>query len=262
MTSLLKALLAEQLTRGLDINDPQTTDLRRRLISEKTFLRLIYDEWYKSVAEELPSGPGPVLEIGSGAGFMSDYVPGLVTSEMFPCQRIRVVLNAMEMPFANDALRAIVMTGVLHHIPDVRRFFSESTRCLRPGGSIVMIEPWATPWSRQIYTRLHHEPFDPNAREWSFAPTGPLSAANSALPWILFERDRAQFAHEFPSWRLQSIKPMMPFRYLLSGGVSQRSLMPGWSFRTWCFLERLLQPWMNSWAMFARIVLVKTSGDT
>ena len=258
MTSLLKAWLAHPLTRGFDINDPQTTDLRRRLISEKRFLHLIYDEWYQSVAEELPAGPGPVLEIGSGAGFMSDYVPGLVTSEMFPCQKIRVVLNAMQMPFANDALRAIVMTDVLHHIPNVRHFFAEAIRCIRPGGSIVMIEPWVTPWSRQIYTRLHHEPFEPDASHWHFPSNGPLSDANGALPWILFERDQAKFRCEFPSLEIKSIKPMMPFRYLLSGGVSQRSLMPGWSFRTWCFLEKLLQPWMNSWAMFARIVLVKT----
>jgi len=258
ITRLLEACLAHPLTRGFDINDPQTTTIRRRLINEKNFLRLIYDEWYKSVAEALPSGPGPILEIGSGAGFMGDYVPGLVTSEMFPCQGIRVVLNAMQMPLADDTLRAIVMTGVLHHIPDVRRFFSEATRCLRPGGVIVMIEPWVTPWSRQIYTRLHHEPFEPAAQEWGFTSTGPLSDANGALPWILFDRDRAQFAHEFPSWRLQSIKPTMPFRYLLSGGVSGRSLMPGWSFGPWCFLEKLFQPWMNWWAMFARIILVKT----
>ena len=134
MTSLLEAWLAHPLTRGLDINDPQTTNIRRRLINEKSFLHLIYDEWYKSVAEALPSEPGPVLEIGSGAGFMGDYVPGLVTSETFLCQGIRVVLNGMQMPFANDTLRAILMTGVLHHIPDVRQFFSEATRCLRPGG--------------------------------------------------------------------------------------------------------------------------------
>ena len=258
MTQLLKELLAHPLTRGLDINDPQTTNIRRRLINEKRFLRSIYEEWYQSLATELPPGPGSVLEIGSGPGFMSDYVPGLVTSEMFPCQQIRVVLNAMQMPFGDGTLRAILMTGVLHHIPDVRRFLSEATRCLRPGGAMIMIEPWVTSWSRQVYTRLHHEPFEPDAHEWSFAPTGPLSGANSALPWILFERDRKKFALEFPSWRLQSIEPTMPFAYLLSGGLSGRSLMPGWSFGPWRFLERLLQPWINSWAMFARIVLVKT----
>lgn len=259
MIGILNTLLSEPLTRGLDINDPETATVRRQLISQKRFLHLIYDEWYKSIAAELPPGPGLILEIGSGAGFMSDYVPGLVTSDMFASRKTPVVmnLNAMQMPFANESLRAILMTGVLHHIPDVRRFFAEAMRCLRPGGSIIMIEPWVTRWARQIYIRLHHEPFDPDSTDWSFEPTGPLSAANGALPWILFERDHSQFVQEFPLLRLQSIKPMMPFRYLLSGGFSLRSLMPGWSFRTWQFLEELLEPWMSSWAMFARIVLVK-----
>jgi SAM-dependent methyltransferase len=165
----------------------------------------------------------------------------------------------MQLPFANDTLRAILMTGVLHHIPDVRQFFSEATRCLRPGGKIVMIEPWATSWSRQVYTRMHHEPFEPDASQWHFPSNGPLSDANSALPWILFDRDRATFKREFPLLEVESIKPMMPFLYLLSGGLSMRSLMPGWSFRPWCFVESLFQPWMNSWAMFARIVLGKIS---
>jgi len=45
----------------------------------------------------------------------------------------------------------------------------------------------------------------------------------------------------------------MPLRYLLSGGVSMRSLMPGWSFGPWKGFERLLSPWMRYLAMFAFI---------
>ena len=261
LTGLLKDWLAHPLTRGLNIDDPQTTNLRRRLIKEKRFLHLIYDKWYTSTVKELPAGSQPVLEIGSGAGFLSDYIPELITSEMFQCAQIRVVLNGMEMPFADSSLRAILMTGVLHHIPDVRQFFSEARRCLCSDGVIIMIEPWVTAWSRQVYTRLHHEPFEPDAHEWAFASSGPLSDANSALPWILFERDRAKFKREFPCWQIKSIEPLMPFSYLVSGGFSNRSLLPGWSFRAFSFLEGLLRPWMNSWAMFARIVLLKTDHE-
>jgi len=84
-----------------------------------------------------------------------------------------------------------------------------------------------------------------------------LSGANSALPWIIFDRDRTRFEREFPEWQIHTIKPFMPFRYLLSGGVSMHSLMPGWSFALWRNLENLLRPWMKSLAMFALIVLRK-----
>jgi hypothetical protein len=118
-----------------------------------------------------------------------------------------------------------------------------------------MIEPWVTPWSRLIYTRLHHEPFEPNVVEWEFPRSGPLSGANGALPFIIFERDRLQFEREFPMWQIRTIRPMMPFCYLASGGVSWRSLMPGSTFKLWQGLENALSPWLDKLAMFAQIVL-------
>lgn len=259
---ILKSWLAHPLTRGLDIDDPRTTQLKRRIIQEKGFLRQIYEEWYVAIAAALPSGTGPVLELGSGAGFLSDFVPGLITSEVFYCPGVDAILDGLHLPFADGALRGVVMTDVLHHLHQPRFFFSEAARCVEPGGVIVMVEPWVTPWSRLIYERLHHEPFRPDAAEWGFPSTGPLSGANGALPWILFERDRAQFESEFPEWQIQSIRPTMPFRYLLSGGLSLRSLMPSCSFGVWRRLENVLRPWMNSQGMFAQIVLQrKTTGS-
>ena len=120
-----------------------------------------------------------------------------------------------------------------------------------------MIEPWTSRWSRFIYTRFHHEPFHPDAPEWEGAAGVPLSGANGALPWILFSRDLTQFEREFPEWDVTSVTLGMPFRYLLSGGISLRSLMPAATFPLWRKLESLMQPWMASWAMFAEIRLTR-----
>jgi hypothetical protein len=87
-------------------------------------------------------------------------------------------------------------------------------------------------------------------------PTGgPLSGGNDALPWIMFQRDRTRFERNFPRWRIESIEPLMPFRYLLSGGVSMRSLVPASSFVFAKKIETILAPWINQLAMFAKIVL-------
>ena len=168
-----------------------------------------------------------------------------------------MVLDGQELPLASEALRDIVMINVLHHLPRPRRFFAEACRCLRPGGVVVMIEPWVTPWSRLIYGRLHHEPFCPEATAWEFPPRGPLSGANAALPWIIFARDLGIWAQEFPQLRLRMIELGLPFRYLLSGGMSRLSLSPVWSFGFWRRLERLLQQHMPRLAMFAQMELVK-----
>jgi len=252
---MLWNFLLHPLARGQDINAPDTTNLRRRIIQEKSFLRMLYEEWYQSIADELPPQPGRVVEVGSGGGFLLRMVPDVIASELFPVPDIQVVLDACLLPFASASLRAIVMTDVLHHIPRVRLFFSEASRCIRVGGSIVMIEPWHTRWSRWVYTKLHHEPFRPNAAQWEFPASGPLSGANGALPWILFDRDRSLFEAEYPQWRIGSIETCMPFRYLLSGGVSHRGLMPGWTFPLWRGVENGLRPWNRWLAMFAKIVL-------
>ena len=254
---LLRRLLAHPLTASLADDDPKTTELRKQIIQSKPFLKEIYKEWYQRLAAEVPRGTGGVLELGSGAGFLTSYIPGLITSEVFPCPNISVVLNAQNMPMGDVSLRAIVMTDVLHHMPNVRRFFAEAARCLQSGGKILMIEPWVTAWSRFVYGRFHAEPFLPEAAKWEFASSGPLSGANVALPWMVFVRDRARFEKEFPEFEVESIRPFMPFRYLLSGGVTMRSLMPGFTHAAWALLERSLDFQRDRLGMFAYVAVRK-----
>lgn len=251
MTTFLKRLIEHPLTRKLKVDDPRTTALRRDIIRDKAFLFALYSEWYQRLVISLPRD-GEVLELGSGAGFFSDFYTGVITSEIFPTPNIRLVADACRLPFLKGVLAAIVMTDVFHHIPDVKLFLSEAERCLRPGGKILMIEPWRTPWSEWVYTRLHHEPFLPWA-SWEFPTSGPLSGANGALPWIVFERDRRAFKELFPRWRIADIELMMPFSYLVSGGVSHRSLLPGWMYGFSRALERRLN--QKRWAMFTLIAL-------
>jgi SAM-dependent methyltransferase len=243
----------------MDIDSPETTRLRKQIIEKKPFLRRIYEEWYAWIAAHVPAGSGEILELGSGAGFLEDYIPGLITSDVFLVPGVARVVDAHHLPFSDASLRAIVMSNVFHHLMDPVQFLHEATRCVRLGGAVVMIEPWASSWSRLIYSRLHHEPFEPQASEWSIPQTGPLSGANGALPWILFERDRIAFEQKFPEWKIREVSPFMPFRYLLSGGVSLRSFMPVCTFAFWRWLESLLNRSMSTWAMFARIVLSRAT---
>lgn len=253
-------LLSHPLTRGLDPDDPRTTLLRRQIINEKPFLRRIYAEWYRRLCSGLPDGAEQVLEIGSGAGFLAEYVPGLITSEVFPLEGVELVEDATALSFADASLDAIVMTDVLHHIPDVERFFAEATRTLRIGGRLLMLEPWHTIWSRFIYQHFHPEPFRPNAPDWILPAGGPLSAANGALPWIVFHRDRARFEAEFPGLQIASITSLMPMAYLASGGVSMRSLAPGFLYSTVRGIEqRVLR---EHGAMFALIELDRIDSGT
>jgi SAM-dependent methyltransferase len=257
MRSILRKLLAHPLAKNLPLDDPRIIYARRHIIQEKDFVRKIYQEWYSTLASCFQNPSKPILEIGSGAGFLAEHIPNLISSDIRRYPWLSITIDGHQLPFADDALHAIVMNNVFHHLPRINDFFSEATRCVETGGLLVMIEPWVTQWSTFIYNKLHHEVFNIQTKSWKFPSSGPLSGANSALPWIIFERDRRRFEREYPQWKIKKIKLGMPFRYLISGGVSTRTLMPGCSFSFWRRLETLLDPWMHKWAMFAFIELEK-----
>lgn len=254
----LRHWFAHPRTRGLDIDDPETTRRRRVIVKQKTFLRKLYADWYRGISSAIPVGPGRVVEIGSGPGFLAEFVPGLVTSEIFPLEGVSLASTAEALPLKDGTAKAIVMVNVLHHVTEPDRFFEEASRCLRIGGVIVLLEPWVTRWSTVVYRRLHHEPFDPNQAGWRLGSgRGALSRANGALPWILLDRDHEEFAVRFPSLAVASIEMVMPFSYLLSGGIALRALAPGWAFGAVRTIEGALRPWAGHLAMFARCILKK-----
>ncbi len=249
------ARFRRQLGMAASLDSPETLDLHRRIIHEKPFLLQIYYEWYREILSSLTEVGRPILELGAGGGFLSQMAPGIISSDITYLQGIDLVMRGENLPLADRSLRGIVMTNVLHHIPEPRNFLCEATRCVLPGGIITMIEPWVTAWSRLVYQNLHHEPFIPNSSSWNFKSSGPLSGANGAIPWMIFQRDRTQFEREFPQWQIEIIRPIMPFRYLISGGLSYRSLVPEWSFNFWRWLENTFYLFLNRFGMFAYIQL-------
>lgn len=251
----LKSLLQDPLTRGYDIDNPETTTLRKQLIEDKAFLNRIYCEWYRQFISYLPVKGKPILEIGAGAGFIKKFIPDAITSDIMSLPDLSLIADAHALPFRDCSLQAIVMFNVFHHISNAELFLKECNRCLTHNGIIFMLEPWLTGWSKLIYTRLHHEPFDPDISEWSFPNQGPLSSANGALPWVIFNRDLELFYSKNFGLNIKDIILDMPFSYLLSGGVSMRSLMPSFMYNFVRFFEGILN--QKHWAMFAYIVLEK-----
>jgi SAM-dependent methyltransferase len=251
MMNKIRYWLMHPLTRDLSVDSPETTLRRRQIIREKAFLNAIYREWYGELAACIPQG-GRVLEVGSGAGFIKEVIPGIITSEVFIMPGVDLVADACCLPMGAASLDGILMTDVFHHIPNVADFLHEAARCVKPGGRLVMVEPWRTTWSEWVYQNLHPEPFEPES-DWNIPLTGPLSGANGALPWIVFDRDLERFSSEYTEWRVSRVSPIMPFSYLLSGGVSMRISLPGWLYPVWRYIERNFLP--SSWSMFALIEL-------
>ncbi len=239
------------------LDDPRATLAHREIILKKPFLKRVYEDWYATFTKEEKAFPGgKFLEIGSGGGFLKDVFPGIITSDILALDCCDMVFSAEEMPFKNEELQGIFMLNVFHHIPHPWKFLAEAERVLAKGGKVIMIEPANSVFSRFIYRNFHHEPFEPKG-EWEIQSSGPLSGSNQALPYIYFQRDREKFEKQFPSLKIKRIRYHTPLKYLVSGGVSMRPLVPTWSYGFFSAVEWLISPLSRVFGMFATVELEK-----
>jgi SAM-dependent methyltransferase len=246
------------LRESENLDDPERIEELRARIRSKIPLRRWYEECYdryQACLERCPS-EGIALEIGAGASFAPERVPGLVTSDLLPYDGVDQVADAMALPFEDASLRAILMQNVFHHIPDVGAFLAEAQRTLVPGGRVLMIEPHPGWLATPFWTHLHHETFDPQATSWRFDSRGPLSDANGALPWIVFQRDRARFEDEFPGLEVASYRVHTALRYFLVGGLKTWSLIPSRGFALATRVDAFLSAHCPKMGSFVDIELV------
>lgn len=241
----------------VNLDDPSTTLLHRKIIRDKQFLTNLYLDFYAEFANRVPTTKTFVcVELGSGGGFLKEVIPELLTSDIIPLPGVDLCFSGEAMPFDNNSVDAIFMLDVFHHIKDPSALLREFQRALKPGGRVIMIEPANTIWARFVFKNFHHEGFDASG-DWRLSGTGPLSDANIALPWIVFCRDRVRFQREHPGLKLLAYNCHTPIRYILSGGVSMRQLVPDWTFQLFSTLEWMLSP-INRWiGMFVTIELQK-----
>jgi SAM-dependent methyltransferase len=242
-----------------NLDDPvRINELRNRIASKPT-LKLLYEETYAKYAACLRRCPtqGIALELGSGASFAKDTLPELVTSDVIGYGGVDRIVDATKMPFEDASVRAIFMSNVFHHLPDAAAFLREAERCLVPRGRVLIVDQHVGLISSPILKAAHYELFRPWSRSWTFETSGPLSGANGALAWIVFQRDRQRFEREFAGLQLERYAPHTPMRYWLSGGLREWSLLPEWAFSGATRLDELLTRASPALASFVDIELVR-----
>ncbi len=111
----------------------------------------------KLLGPEVSRGYERSLEIGAGTGYFSlnllqagvvreatctDISPGMVSALAENAARLGLGVktaraDAESLPFPDESFDLVLGHAVLHHLPDLRRAFSEFHRVLRPGGRIA-----------------------------------------------------------------------------------------------------------------------------
>lgn len=248
--AIAERIFLHPLARGLrDVDDStRRIPVHRQLIRAKPLLYQGYLRWYEEVLpayRDTAHVPGEVVEVGCGPGFLEELIPGLVKTDSVPNPFAQHIMDAMAMEYPDQSLRALIAVGVVHHLPSPARFFAEAQRCLRPGGRLALVEPshhYPVPgFPRRLFTLLnHYEYFDDRVSTWDNRHAGNMRGANLALPWVIFERDRATFEVRFPHLRILQVRYHSPISHVLAGAFSLRSVVPAVAVPAIFAVERAL----------------------
>lgn len=190
--------------------------------------------WYERLFERMFRGEPNladkvILEIGSGSSPLKRVIPWVITSDVMQLDYLDHVFDCHEIDryagIEDQSVDIIVMTNVLHHLRDPLQFLKNARAKLRPGGKVIMAEPYFSALSYPLYKLLHHEPVDFSIR----APvleniSGPLSSSNQAMPqMIFFSRPdwlaRLGSVYDLASTHLEYFSSLS---YMMTGGISRK----------------------------------------
>ena len=250
LKACLKKAFSHPLADKVDINSRYAVDIHRRIIRENPLLiahyALIY-KYFKRIDDSVSNLKYSSLEIGSGGGFLKEFLPDVITSDVVKSEGIDRIENACALSFGDNSLKAIYANGVLHHIKDPAKCLFEIERVLVPGGRFVCNEPSSTLFGYFMNSYFHNEHTDKRVKDWKIdenGASGRLSRANMALPYIIFKRDAALFRERFKMLKIDSIAYHDFLRYTLSGGLSYRPFVPKILFGAVNFMEEIFKPVM------------------
>ncbi len=238
-----------------------TLERHRRVWARKGVLRAVYRSYYREMFDRI-SAHRPIVEIGSGPGFLKEYAPEIISTDVEPLPWIDRVVDGCVLPFDNGSVGNFVMMDVFHHLGRPFDFLREAHRVLTTGGRVVMIEPWTSPLGRFVYAYLCHEGIDRHADPSNpFGDDKDALDGNAALPQLVFAkkaRDVTDSCH-FGGLALQSVRPLSAFAYLLTGGFKPICLLPRPLLPLVQWMDRMAAPLAGWIGVRAIIVLEKTT---
>jgi SAM-dependent methyltransferase len=249
-------------------SDHEYLSAHRDVWARKPVLRRIYREQFYAplLAERAPGAR--TVEIGSGPGLLQEIDPSIIRTDILHSPWVHMAADAHHLPFASGGLDNVIGLDVLHHFNQPVRMLREAARVLRPGGRLIVVEPWITPFSRFIYTYLHQETCDLSAQPWRegenvFGDDKAAFDGNAAIPYLLTTRGREAVAQAVPEFVLKSVHPFSSLTYLLSFGFKDANALPESLYPLLYGLEQATRPvWAGLAALRAVIVWEKQQSFT
>ncbi len=257
---LLLDWLRDPLLDGMDVDGENRLELHRKMLEKKRMLREVFIEFhhlFRRLEQQFLSGEGAKVELGAGISPMRDSYPEVLATDIVDAPHLDKVVNAEAMDFTDQSVKVIYGQNCFHHFPHPDRFFYELDRVLVPGGGAILLEPYYGPFATFLYKRLFRtEGFDKTYPSWETPAIGPMSSANQALSYIVFVRDRELYEKRFPSLKIVRQELAGNYlKYLLSGGLNFRQLLPDSCTGIVGLLETLISPFKRWFALHHVIII-------
>ena len=249
----------------IDIQAQKQLLRHRQVWERKPLLRRIYHEEFFARMLSYRKKEGPCLEVGAGPGFFKQVFPNLISTDVVWCPWLDVVADAQRLPFQTSSVTNLFGLDVLHHLAAPMKFLEESKRILVPGGRVILVEPWITPFSYLVYRYFHQEDCDLSARPWgaSNAPSQMDKKAfdgNQAIPYLLFGRGHLSRTLGFlPGMNPLVIDTFCLFAYLLSFGFKPMRLLPESLYPAISKIERRTSPFWRRFAALRVLIVIEKS---
>lgn len=249
ISNVIRNIVLDKRIKNIDRDSPDLLRIHAEIIKDKTMIHNVFQEFY-NLCIELDkiyfTGDGKRVELGAGVSFIKDKNSNIITSDIKDYEGVDIVVNAQDMQFNNQEIHSFYGINCFHHFPNPREFFTELNRTLKPGGGAILIEPYYGLFSNILYKKVHEDEFyDKNQLHWETGQNDGqfMTGANQALSYLIFERDKDIFESEFPDLEIVHTSVIHNYlRYLVSGGVNFKQLLPDFMEKPLRLIEKLFIP--------------------
>jgi SAM-dependent methyltransferase len=121
----------------------------------KAYLTWLFQEVHKHLEGDY------ILEIGAGAGISRNFLSSKYLTQtdllFFPKSGVKSKVDAQNLPFRDNFFDSAFAVDAIHHIPKPHLAILELCRVVKPGGVIVIVEPYVSFFSYLFYKLFHFE---------------------------------------------------------------------------------------------------------
>ena len=200
-----------------------------RYWEQKRALRSAYGRFYRLIAANLSQHRDRIVELGSGMGNIKEFIPGCLTTDMFPTPWSEQVENAYHLSFEDGSVSDLILVDVFHHLQYPGTALREFRRVLKPGGRVLMMEPSVGALGYLVFGFMHVEGLKKNHQiQWE-APAGTdlidpayYTSQGNATSIFIGNIHRDKLA----DWNSVQVTRLSAIAYLASGGYTKPQMAP------------------------------------